>query len=129
MDPLQSSRLKCGFSQKQRRKSQKDDGESESMKLIHEIFNPTLKIIDSKGPYKPPDPIQQINMEDIDVNDLDEKKLVELKEVFALFDTDCDGLISQQDLETTLTVVGTDFDDGYIAEMLSEVKFVDCKML
>lgn len=98
------------------------------MKMIHEIFNPTLKIIDSKGPYRPPDAIQQINIEDIDLKDLDERKLVELKEVFALFDTDCDGLISQQDLETTLTVVGTDFDDGYIAEMLSEVICVDYKV-
>lgn len=95
------------------------------MKLIHEIFNPKLKIIDSKGPYRPPDPIQQINIEDIDINDLDERKLAELKEVFTLFDTDCDGLISQHDLETTLTVVGTEFDDGYIAEMMSEVKKIN----
>lgn len=92
------------------------------MKLVHEIFNPTLKIIDSQGPYKPPDALQQVNIEDIDLNDLDERKLAELKEVFTLFDTDCDGVISEQDLQTTLTIVGTEFDEGFIAEMLSEVQ-------
>lgn len=49
------------------------------MRVINEIFNPTLKLPVSTGPYKPPD---ELTTEDFDaMQDLDVRKLAELKEV------------------------------------------------
>lgn len=49
------------------------------MQAINEIFNPTLKIPVSHGPYRPP---EELSPEDFDAErDLDIRKLAELKEV------------------------------------------------
>ncbi|XP_067618356.1 myosin regulatory light chain, striated adductor muscle [Eurosta solidaginis] len=94
--------------------------ESEAMAAINEIFNPTFKKPVSKGPYRAPD---EMTADDFDVmQDIDIKKLAELKEVFLLLDLDCDGLISKDDLRFTFTALGTDTADEQIEEMLKEAK-------
>lgn len=61
------------------------ESESEAMRVINEIFNPSLKLPVTTGPYKPPD---ELTTEDFDamgdfdaMRDLDVRKLAELKEV------------------------------------------------
>lgn len=49
------------------------------MRVINEIFNPTLKLPVTTGPYKPPD---ELTTDDFDtMRDIDVRKLAELKEV------------------------------------------------
>ncbi|XP_005180104.1 myosin regulatory light chain 12A [Musca domestica] len=94
--------------------------ESEAMQAINEIFNPTLKIPVSSGPYRPP---EEMSPEDFDAErDLDIRKLAELKEVFLLFDTDCDGLISKDDLRFTFGALGCESTEELLEEMLKEAK-------
>ncbi|XP_073817854.1 myosin regulatory light chain LC-2, mantle muscle [Musca autumnalis] len=94
--------------------------ESEAMQAIHEIFNPTLKLPVSTGPYRPP---EEMSSEDFNAErDLDIRKLAELKEVFLLFDTDCDGLISKEDLRFTFGALGCEHDEELLEEMLKEAK-------
>jgi hypothetical protein len=54
---------------------------------------------------------------------LDQKKVIELKEAFTLFDLDGDGVISELDLKNTFLTFGSDVSDTYVKEMLSEVMF------
>lgn len=59
--------------------------ESEAMRVINEIFNPSLKLPVTTGPYRPPDELTTEDfdgMQDFDaMRDLDVRKLAELKEV------------------------------------------------
>lgn len=52
------------------------------MQIINEIFNPSLKIPETIGPYRIPDAVQFDDVEAL--KDLDLSKLAELKEVNGL---------------------------------------------
>ncbi|XP_055903814.1 myosin regulatory light chain LC-2, mantle muscle [Eupeodes corollae] len=104
----------------QRALAEQEVDESSPMAVINEIFNPKLKIPKTVGHYTVPD---EVHIGDADaLKDLDEKKLVELKEVFLLFDTDSDGLISREDLKTTLLALGSEAPEEMLDEMIKEAK-------
>ncbi|KAL9893916.1 myosin regulatory light chain LC-2, mantle muscle [Glossina fuscipes] len=94
--------------------------ESEAMAAIHEIFNPKLKLPQTTGPYRPPKVVSANHL--VSVQDLDIRKLAELKEAFLLFDTDGDGLISKEDLKMTFGALGSQVEDDFLEEMLKEAK-------
>ncbi|XP_055848006.1 myosin regulatory light chain LC-2, mantle muscle [Episyrphus balteatus] len=94
--------------------------ESSAMAVINEIFNPKLKIPKTVGHYTVPD---EVHAGDVNVlKDLDEKKLLELKEVFLLFDADQDGLISRDDLRITFLALGGEAPEDMLDEMIKEAK-------
>ncbi|EDV94342.1 calmodulin [Drosophila grimshawi] len=94
--------------------------DSEAMAVINEIFNPTLKLPESTGHYTLP---EQLSADDqVAPQDLDIAKLAELKEVFTLFDTDCDGLISRDDLRFTYTALGYEPNDQLLEQMMQEAQ-------
>ncbi|BFF92701.1 calmodulin [Drosophila madeirensis] len=95
-------------------------GESEAMAVINEIFNPSLKLPDSGGHYTLPEEMSADD--DVAPHELDISKLAELKEVFALFDTDCDGLISKDDLRFTYTALGNEPNEQLLEQMMLEAK-------
>lgn len=105
----------------QRALAEEDEGdESSAMAVINEIFNPKLKIPKTVGHYRVPD---EVHAGDVDaLKDLDEKKLVELKEVFILFDADQDGLISRDDLRITFLALGGEAPEEMLDEMIKEAK-------
>uniref|UniRef100_A0A1A9VFX7 EF-hand domain-containing protein n=1 Tax=Glossina austeni TaxID=7395 RepID=A0A1A9VFX7_GLOAU len=94
--------------------------ESEAMAAIHEIFNPKLKLPQTTGPYRPPKAVSANQF--VSIQDLDIRKLAELKEAFLLFDTDGDGLISKEDLKMTFGALGSQVEDEFLEEMLKEAK-------
>ncbi|EDW81107.1 uncharacterized protein Dwil_GK11881 [Drosophila willistoni] len=92
--------------------------DSEAMAVINEIFNPTLKLPESSGHYTLP---EEMSADDqVAPRDLDIAKLAELKEVFSLFDTDCDGLISKDDLRFTYTALGNEPNEQLLEQMMQE---------
>ncbi|XP_017026660.1 calmodulin [Drosophila kikkawai] len=94
--------------------------DSEAMAVINEIFNPTLKLPESSGHYTLP---EEMTADDqVAPHDLDIAKLAELKEVFSLFDTDCDGLISKDDLRFTYTALGNEPNEQLLEQMMEEAK-------
>ncbi|EDW97088.1 calmodulin [Drosophila yakuba] len=94
--------------------------DSEAMAVINEIFNPTLKLPESSGHYTLP---EEMRADDhVAPHELDIAKLAELKEVFSLFDTDCDGLISKDDLRFTYTALGNDPNEQLLEQMMQEAK-------
>ncbi|TMW40957.1 hypothetical protein DOY81_013963, partial [Sarcophaga bullata] len=117
-DDLEKRRQKAAAARKPSNIAPVVEPESEALRAINEIFNPSLKIPVSTGPYRPPD---ELTTDDFDaMRDLDLRKLAELKEVFLLFDTDCDGLLSKDDLRFTFGALGSDATDEMIEEMLKE---------
>ncbi|XP_017855530.1 PREDICTED: calmodulin [Drosophila arizonae] len=94
--------------------------DSEAMAVINEIFNPRLKLPESTGHYTLP---EELTADDhVSPQDLDIAKLAELKEVFTLFDTDCDGLISKDDLRFTYTALGNEPNEQLLEQMMSEAQ-------
>uniref|UniRef100_A0A6P4E4E3 Calmodulin-1 n=1 Tax=Drosophila rhopaloa TaxID=1041015 RepID=A0A6P4E4E3_DRORH len=94
--------------------------DSEAMAVINEIFNPTLKLPESSGHYTLP---EEMSADDhVAPHELDIAKLAELKEVFSLFDTDCDGLISKEDLRFTYTALGNEPNEQLMEQMMQEAK-------
>ncbi|KAL7727433.1 hypothetical protein ACLKA6_017557 [Drosophila palustris] len=92
--------------------------DSEAMAVINEIFNPRLKLPETTGHYKLP---EQLSADDqVTAKDLDIAKLAELKEVFTLFDTDCDGLISKDDLRFTYMALGNEPNEQLLEQMMQE---------
>ncbi|KNC25049.1 hypothetical protein FF38_11873 [Lucilia cuprina] len=119
-DDLEKRRQKAAAARKPSNVQPVVETESEAMRVINEIFNPTLKLPVSTGPYRPPD---ELTTDDFDaMRDLDVRKLAELKEVFLLFDTDCDGLISKDDLRFTFGALGSEVTEEMLEEMLKEAK-------
>ncbi|XP_030371711.1 calmodulin [Scaptodrosophila lebanonensis] len=94
--------------------------DSEAMAVINEIFNPTLKLPESSGHYRLPDELRADDH--VAPQDLDIAKLAELKEVFSLFDTDCDGLISKDDLRFTYTALGHEPNEQLMEQMMEEAQ-------
>lgn len=114
--------------------------DSEAMAVINEIFNPRLKLPESTGHYKLPEEMSADDL--VSPQDLDIAKLAELKEVcdqlqkvclsdllillcyskkvFTLFDTDCDGLISKDDLRFTYMALGNDPNEHLLDQMMEE---------
>ncbi|XP_017846788.1 myosin regulatory light chain, striated adductor muscle [Drosophila busckii] len=92
--------------------------ESEAMAVINEIFNPKLKLPESTGHYTLPEELSAHDL--VSPQDLDIAKLAELKEVFLLFDTDCDGLISKDDLRFTYTALGNEPNEQLLEQMMQE---------
>ncbi|XP_059218174.1 squidulin [Stomoxys calcitrans] len=119
-EDLEKRRQKVAASRKPSTIQPQLESESEAMQAIHEIFNPSLKIPVREGPFRAPDIIvpEDFNVE----RDVDIKKLAELKEVFLLFDTDCDGLISKADLRFTFAALGCETSEEQLEEMLKEAK-------
>lgn len=88
--------------------------------LIEEIselkkFIPT----ESSEPYQIPIAVKGSDVEAL--RDLDERKLIELKEAFMIFDLDGDGHIDADDLRSTFGTLGQDVTENQIEQMLSEV--------
>lgn len=109
--------------------------------MINEIFNPTLKLPGSSGHYTLPE--EMTADDNVAPHELDIAKLAELKEVsrlrrmgsladadfsaprpkvFSLFDTDCDGLISKDDLRFTYTALGNEPNEQLLEQMMEEAK-------
>ncbi|XP_067010723.1 uncharacterized protein [Anabrus simplex] len=84
-----------------------------------EVEEPEIDDEKFKPSYVPPPPATK---KDVDLlTDLDEAKLLELKEAFELFDLDQDGFIDSRDLMMTFQTLGqTDVKDEDVQSMLSE---------
>ncbi|XP_055679560.1 myosin regulatory light chain, smooth muscle [Lutzomyia longipalpis] len=87
--------------------------------LLDEILNaPPIAYPDENLPYEVP---IQVKAGDINaLRDLDERKLIELKEAFNLFDLNGDGFIDAEDLKSTYGTLGQEISDEQVAAMLSE---------
>ncbi|XP_055381261.1 myosin regulatory light chain, smooth muscle [Condylostylus longicornis] len=91
---------------------------SSALKAIEEIFNPTFKKPETFGEYIAPDIVTADDVEAL--NELDERKIFELKEAFSMFDMDNDGIISEEDLRSTYVATGKEVDDEEIKMMMEE---------
>lgn len=95
-------------------------GEPTSRDIINAILNPALPEFDSTKPYDVPTAVKAGDVNAL--QDLDERKLIELKEAFLLFDLDGDGCIDANDLRGTFGTLGNDdVPDELVEQMLSEV--------
>ncbi|GAB0088256.1 myosin regulatory light chain 2, smooth muscle minor isoform [Sergentomyia squamirostris] len=98
-----------------------DGGEKKSTAatLLEAILNEsTMSLPDENQPYEVP-----IAVKAGDINalrDLDERKLIELKEAFSLFDLNGDGFIDAEDLKSTYGTLGQEISDEQVSAMLSE---------
>lgn len=75
--------------------------------------------VESTEPYQIPIAVKASDVEAL--RDLDERKLIELKEAFMIFDLDGDGHIDADDLRSTFGTLGQDVTENQIEQMLSEV--------
>ncbi|TMW40916.1 hypothetical protein DOY81_014004, partial [Sarcophaga bullata] len=105
-DDLEKRRQKAAAARKPSNIAPVVEPESEALRAINEIFNPSLKIPVSTGPFHP------MNLQ----------LMTLMPCVFLLFDTDCDGLLSKDDLRFTFGALGSDATDEMIEEMLKEAK-------
>lgn len=88
--------------------------------LAQEILSPVMSpLTESYGPYVPPTAVEAGDMNAL--QELDERKIIELREAFNLFDLDHDGCIDAADIKSTFQTLGVeDLPDDFIAQMLSD---------
>ncbi|XP_059612153.1 myosin regulatory light chain, smooth muscle [Phlebotomus argentipes] len=96
-----------------------DKEKSMAATLLEEIMNEgPAALPDENEPYVVP-----IAVKAGDINalrDLDERKIIELKEAFNLFDLNGDGFIDAADLKSTYGTLGQEISDDQVSSMLSE---------
>uniref|UniRef100_A0A1B0DP88 Uncharacterized protein n=1 Tax=Phlebotomus papatasi TaxID=29031 RepID=A0A1B0DP88_PHLPP len=98
-----------------------DSGEKKSVAatLLDEILNDApMTLPDENQPYEVPVAVKAGDINAL--RDLDERKLIELKEAFNLFDLNGDGVIDAEDLKSTYGTLGQEISDDQVAQMLSE---------
>lgn len=76
------------------------------------------KVREFKEPYEVPVAVKSNNVEAL--ADIDERKLIELKEAFNLFDLNNDGFIDAADLRGTYLTLGQEVSESQISQMMSE---------
>lgn len=94
-------------------------GQSPAALLVQEILSPPVSpLADYEGPYMPPTAVEAGDIKAL--NELDERKIIELREAFSLFDLDRDGFLSTDDLKATFTSLGWEVTDDFVKKMLEE---------
>lgn len=93
---------------------------SAAAQLAHDILSPVVNTLppESDEPYRPPTAVAAGDMNAL--QELDERKIIELREAFNLFDLDHDGCIDAADLKSTFQTLGVDVPDDFIATMLAD---------
>lgn len=87
--------------------------------LAQEILSPVMSPLpESTEPYVPPTAVQAGDMNAL--QELDERKIIELREAFNLFDLDHDGQIDASDLKSTFATLGVEVPDDFISHMLAD---------
>ncbi|XP_037030739.1 myosin regulatory light chain 10 [Bradysia coprophila] len=101
-----------------------DDGQKQAvektpMEIINDILNPPMPEFDPSKPYNVPTAVKAGDVNAL--QELDERKIIELKEAFLLFDLNGDGCIDEEDLRATFGTLGEDnIPEGLIEQMMSE---------
>lgn len=98
----------------------KEASPSAAALLAQEILSPVMATLppESDEPYVPPTAVAAGDMNAL--QELDERKIIELREAFNLFDLDKDGCIGGSDLKATFQTLGVDVPDDFITGMLSD---------
>lgn len=87
--------------------------------LAQEILSPIVTTVpESFGPYVPPTAVEAGDMNAL--QELDERKIIELREAFNLFDLDHNGCIDAEDLKATFCTLGADVSDEFVQRMLAD---------
>lgn len=86
---------------------------------IKELYSDTMpKKIHYDEPYEVPKEVQPHDINAL--KDIDDRKLIELKECFKIFDVDGDGFINANDLRGLFRSLGEDVPEDQIQQMMSE---------
>lgn len=98
----------------------KEGSPSAAALLAQEILSPVMATLppESDEPYVPPTAVEAGDMNAL--QELDERKIIELREAFNLFDLDHDGCIDAADLKATFATLGVEVPDEFIAGMLAD---------
>lgn len=98
----------------------KEASPSAASLLAQEILSPVMASLppESDEPYVPPVAVEAGDMNAL--QELDERKIIELREAFNLFDLDHSGCIEAEDLKATFQTLGVEVPDEFIAGMLAD---------
>ena len=88
--------------------------------LAAEILSPVMNALppESDEPYRPPTAVEAGDVNAL--QELDERKIIELREAFNLFDLDHDGYIDATDLKATFQTLQVEVNDEFIESMLAD---------
>lgn len=98
----------------------KEASPSAAALLAHEILSPVMNTLppETDEPYVPPTAVLAGDMNAL--QELDERKIIELREAFNLFDLDHDGCIDSADLKATFQTLNLEVGDDFVASMLAD---------
>lgn len=97
----------------------KEASPSAAALLMQEILGPVASLPpETDEPYCPPVAVEAGDMNAL--QELDERKIIELREAFNLFDLDHDGCIDAGDLKATFQTLGVEVSDNFVSSMLSD---------